>query len=221
MAPCTTPSYTLHTPAGSFRAFKILIAAEYNGIEIQIPEFVASEAAQLSPTGKAPVLQTPSGDVLFESNSIAKYLAKIRRDTGLIGSGSIVEEALVDQWIDFCANKVELPSCVWWYPVAGFMPFQETAYEKAKSDLAEAFKTLNAHLEGKTYLVNDQITLADIILASTLVYPMKLVCDPEFLKPFGNVEKWFKTCVAESEFKAVIGEVTMCKKELIAKGAGQ
>lgn len=215
------PSYTLHTPAGSFRAFKILIAAEYNGIEIEIPEFDASKATLLSPTGKAPVLQTPSGDVLFESNSIAKYISKLRRDTGLVGNGSIVEEAMVDQWIDFCANKVELPSCVWWYPVAGYMPFQKSAYEKAKSDLAEALKTIDTHLEGKSYLVKDQITLADITLASTLIYPMKLVCDSEFFKPFGNVEKWFKSCVSQSEFKAVIGEVTMCKKELMPKGADQ
>ena len=102
---------------------------------------------------------------------------------------------------------------------ASFLLF--LSYEKAKSDLAEAFKTLNTHLEGNTYLVTDQVTLADITLASTLIYPMKLVCDQEFLKSFGNVQKWFKTCIAESEFKAVIGEVAMCKKEILAKGAGQ
>ena len=105
--------------------------------------------------------------------------------------------------------------------ILSFFVFLFLRYEKAKSDLAEALKAVNTQLEGKTYLVKDQITLADITLASTLIYPMKLVCDPEFLKPFGNVEKWFKSCVSQSEFKDVIGEVTMCKKELMAKGAEQ
>jgi elongation factor 1-gamma len=70
----------------------------------------------------------------------------------------------------------------------------------------------------KTYMVNDQITLADICVASTLLYPFKLVADKNFLKPYGNVVRWFTTCVNQAEFKAVTGQVTMCKKELTAAG---
>jgi len=210
-------SYTLHTPAGNFRAFKALIAAEYNGVTITVPEFDASVASTLSPTGKAPVLQTKSG-VIFESNAIARYIAKIRRDTGLTGNGSLVEEATVDSWIDFSANNLELPACVWWYPTAGFMPFQKAAYEKAKADLAAGLTVLNNHLNDKTYLVNDQITLADITVVSALIYPMKLVCDKNFLKPFTNVVRWFTTCVNQKEFKDVVGAVQLCKKETTAPG---
>ena len=119
-------SYTLHAPAGSFRAFKILIAAEYNGINIKIPEFDATKAIIISPTGKAPVLQTPSGQSIFESHSIARYIARMKRDTGLLGSG-LIEEANIDSWCDFCANSIELPACVWWYPVVGYMKFQHDA----------------------------------------------------------------------------------------------
>lgn len=88
--------YILHVPAGSYRAFKILIAAEYNGIDITLPDFDATTATSLSPTGKAPVLQTPSGGTIFESHSIARYVARMRRDKGLTGNGSFVEEAAVD-----------------------------------------------------------------------------------------------------------------------------
>jgi elongation factor 1-gamma len=214
-------SYTLHTPAGNFRAFKILIAAEYNSIDITIPEFDANQATTLSPTGKAPVLQTPSGDVIFESTSIARYISKLRRDTGLTGNGSIAQEASVDQWCDFAANQIELPACVWWYPVAGYMPFQQAAHVRAKDDLKKALSVLNAHLKKSEsqFLVNDQVTLADIVVASSLVYPFKLVCDGKYLKEFPEVVGWFQKCVGEDEFKAVIGEVAMCKKEV--KAAGQ
>lgn len=119
-------SYILHTPAGNFRAFKILIAAEYNSVPISIPDFDATKATSISPTGKAPVLETPSGPI-FESNSIARYIAKLRGDTGLMGNGSFIQLATVDQWCDFASNQLELPACVWWYPVAGYMPFQEEA----------------------------------------------------------------------------------------------
>jgi len=210
-------SYTLHAPAGSFRAFKALIAAEYNGIDVTVAEFDVEVVKSLSPTGKAPILQTPSG-IVFESNAIARYLAKIRRDTGLSGNG-IYEESAIDSWMDFAANNLELPASVWFYPALGYMPFQKPAYEKAKEDLAAGLETLNASLVTKTYLVGDKVTLADITVASALVYPMKLVCDKAFLKPYGNVVRWFNTCVNQPEFKKVIGDVVLCKKEL--KAAGQ
>lgn len=72
---------------------------------------------------------------------------------------------------------------------------------------------LQQHLEDKTYLVGNEITLADIVVVSTLLYPFKLVCDKEFLGPFGNVTRWFDTCVKQPEFRAVVGQVSMCKKE--------
>jgi len=209
-------SYTLYAPAGSFRAFKALIAAEYNGVNVTVAEFDASVVKSLSPTGKAPVLQTPNG-VIFESNAIARFLAKIRRDTGLTGNG-LYEEAAIDSWVDFAANELELPASVWFYPALGYMPFQKAAYEKAKTDLAAGLETLNSTLLTKTYLVGDQITLADITVASALIYPMKLVCDKAYLKPFGNVVRWFNTCVNQPEFKKVVGEVVLCKKEVTAPG---
>jgi elongation factor 1-gamma len=85
---------------------------------------------------------------------------------------------------------------------------------KAETDMAAALQVLNDYLLDKTYLVNDQITLADIVLAATLVYPFKLVCDKNFLKPYGNVVRWFSTCVNQPEFAAVVGKVDICKKSL-------
>jgi len=210
-------SYTLHTPAGNFRAFKALIAAEYNGITVDAPEFNAEKVAALSPSGKAPILVTPTGNVIFESNAIARYLAKIRRDTGLAGE-NVYEEASIDAWVEWSANELELPCCVWFYPVAGYMPFHPDAYTKAMADVSNALSVLNEHLMDKTYMVGDRITLADICLASTLLYPLKLVCDKAFLKPYGNVIRWFTTCVNQPQFEAVIGKVTLCKKALTAPG---
>jgi elongation factor 1-gamma len=77
---------------------------------------------------------------------------------------------------------------------------------------------LDAHLLHRTYLVTEQITMADIVIASALVYPFKLVTDKNFLKNFTNVTRWFTTCVNQPEFIAVIGTVAMCKKELLAEG---
>jgi elongation factor 1-gamma len=243
-------SYTLYAPEASFRAFATLIAAEYNGIAVSVNTDVTN--ANKSPVGKLPILENSTNNavIAFSSQASARYVASLRRDSGLLGN-SLLETASIDAWIDWCAADVELPACVWFYPVAGYMPFQKDryvcdaakeraeytfggvrlssltlsaimillrSYEKAKADLANALSILNAHLLDKTYLVNDQITLADIVVASTLVYPMKLVCDKNYLKNYGNVVRWFQTCVNQVEFQQVIGTVNLCKKELTAPG---
>jgi len=212
-------SYKLHAPEASFRAFSALIAAEYNGIPVEVSSDLG--AAAMSPTGKLPLLEVKpkvgATARIFSSHAIARFLAGLRSDSGLVGD-SFTEKAAIDSWMDFCAQDLELPACVWFYPVAGYMPFSEEAYEKAKTDLAAGLTILNNHLLDKTYLVNDQITLADIVVASTLLYPFKLVCDKNYLKPFGNVARWFQTCVNQPEFKQVIGTANMCKKETMAEG---
>jgi elongation factor 1-gamma len=99
-----------------------------------------------------------------------------------------------------------------------FLFFLLYSYSKAKDDLTKALTILNNHLDKRSNLVGDQITLADIAVASALVYPMKLVCDATYLKPYKNVTRWFSQCVNQPQFKAVLGDVVMCKAELMAPG---
>ena len=71
----STISYKLVTEPGNFRAFKILIAAEYTGTTVEVVD------APSDATGKLPALEvtTPSGTVtLTESNAIARYIARLR-----------------------------------------------------------------------------------------------------------------------------------------------
>mmetsp|Transcript_930 Transcript_930/g.1397 ORF Transcript_930/g.1397 Transcript_930/m.1397 type:complete len:424 (+) Transcript_930:83-1354(+) len=211
----------LWTPPGNFRAFKILIAAEYNSVEIDVPDFSSldtksPEFLAKSPMGRVPVLDTPQGSI-FESNAIARYVARMRRDTEMCGA-SFFESSQVDSWIDFSSHEIELPAVVWVYPVIGYMPYKAEAVTKAKADLAEGLQKLESYLMDKTYLVGDKITLADITLVSTLVYPIKLVMDEKYRSQFPCVMRWFMTCVNQPQFVAVIGKVEPAKEELHAEG---
>ena len=214
-------AYTLHTEAGSFRAFKILIAAEYNGVNIAIPPFKAGDNEKpaflaKSPMGKLPVLDTPAGS-LTESSAIARYIAGLKQDTDLTGA-SYFDSAKVDSWVSFCATQLELPCTLWTYPVLGFMGYDAATAAKAKTDVAAALKVLDSYLLDKTYLVGHKVTLADITIVSTLVYPFKFVADAKFRSAFPNVMRWFDTCVNQKQFLNVVGTVALCETELTAAG---
>ena len=92
------------------------------------------------------------------------------------------------------------------------------SYEKAKKDLAKGLTYLETHLKTNNtgFLVGSQITLADIVVASTLLYPFKLVTEPAYLQPFPTVVTWFQQCMGQAEFQQVVGHVVLCQKELKA-----
>ena len=128
------PSYKLHAVPGNFRAFKTLIAAEYAGVDVAVAEYDAAKVQAASPTGKAPILEITSSDgsssastTLFGSNAIARHVSRIRRDAGLMGDGSLEQQAEVDAWLEFCDHEIELPATVWTYPVFGYMPCHDAA----------------------------------------------------------------------------------------------
>lgn len=208
-------SYKLYADGGNFRAIKVLVAAEYNKVDIEVKGVEASKKVLM---GRVPVLETAKG-LLGESNAIARYIAGIRTDTGLMGATAF-DGALVNQWIDFTAHEIELPATVWVYPVMGVMPSNPAATAKAKSDLAKALDVVEKHLDTNSYLVGHTITLADITLVSALLYPFKFVCDAGFRKKIPNVCRWFTTCVKQAEFNSIIGDVVLCEKETQAAAGG-
>lgn len=89
------------------------------------------EFKKKSPAGHVPILETPQG-VLFESNAIARYIARIRRDTELLGR-TFFENGEVDAWMDFASNDVEVPVSGWLYPILGWATYHAEVQAKVRA----------------------------------------------------------------------------------------
>ncbi|CAE7716968.1 unnamed protein product [Symbiodinium sp. CCMP2592] len=68
----------LYAAASDYKTKKVLIAAQYVGMEVSCPE--QGKAIE----GKIPVLETEKG-CIFTSGAIARYVARISRPVGLYG----------------------------------------------------------------------------------------------------------------------------------------
>jgi len=204
---------TLLTYAGNTHALQSLIVARYNGVEIEVPAFEMGKDNKTeaflakSPMGKVPVLETSAG-CICEATAIARYVARMRADTNMYGS-SFFESGLVDQWVEFAKNELDLPVGMWIYPILGFIQSNDTHTAQAKKDLAKALAVLEAHLITCTFLVGEAVTLADIVVSCSLLNAFKLAFDAAYLVPFPAVLRWFTTCVNQPEFLAVIGTTTL------------
>jgi len=206
---------TLYTYPDNFRAWKVLIAAEYSGAKVKTAaNFVFGETNTTKeflakfPSGKVPAFESDDGLCLFESNAIAYYVANDQ----LRGGKDPVAQSQVLQWLNFADSDILPASCTWVFPCLGIMQFNKSATERAKEDIKKAMTALNEHLLHHTYLVGERVTVADVVVACTMVSLYQNVLDPGFRKPFGNVNRWFTTIINQPQVKKVIGSVKLAEK---------
>jgi elongation factor 1-gamma len=206
-------SYSLLVDAGNSKAFKILVAAEFSGLDISVPAFSVgednkkSDFTSKSPSGKVPVLDCPAGS-LSGSNTIAAYVA----ENSAIYPSDAFTKAKIGSWVEYASNEIDLPAAIWFLPTVGLLPANAPAMNKAKSDIKKVMATLEKNL-GTGFLVGDSITLADIACVSSLVYVFRNVADTKFRAPFKKVAAWFEKCTAMSQFVNVIGKEALCEAE--------
>lgn len=100
----------------AYQIRKVVLTARYASIVVEEKLGCTPEELQkLLPSAKSLVLRVKSGfgnEVLLTRSNVAlRFLAEARVDAGLYGR-SPYQSALVDQWLDFSFNSIELPAAV-------------------------------------------------------------------------------------------------------------
>jgi elongation factor 1-gamma len=213
--------YTIHAYPQAPTAKKALICAEFGGIsdEISYPQDFkfgvdnkTDEFLKISPLGKVPAMTTPEGG-LFESNAMARYIARKGNDAaGLLGADAYTS-SLIDAWVDFTSFCVTDA----WYLFGfrfGYGQYNEESFNKSKKTQQTAFSHVEGHLNrtGNSYLVGDRVTLADIIFAATVNLPLQHALDAEFRKEFPKTEAYLRRVFDNEHVKKVCGDVQFLDK---------
>jgi len=131
--------------------------------ELGRPEFLA-----VNPAGKLPVLV--DGDlILTESVAIVLYLAEKYPEKGLLPS-DLRARAEVYRWLLFCATELEQPLLRMSRHTLLYPPEKRLAAEVpiARQDFLEMAAVLEKHMEGRQFLVGENVTVADFVAAYTL-----------------------------------------------------
>ncbi|KAK0088013.1 hypothetical protein PV325_013418 [Microctonus aethiopoides] len=189
---------TLTTTRGSIKSYRALIAAEYSGKKLTVKY----------ENDKSIVLVGKSFK-LHDSNAIAFYLATPEQK----GAENIVMTSEIIQWMSFADNHI-MPAVVGW-----ILPFLQkktsnSQMKAAKEDIMKSLKSLNKILETKTYLVDENITLADIAMVTSLVPLYEHALDAQNRKTYQNVTRWFLTVLNQPKIKTVIKDVQLCEKAI-------
>jgi len=152
---------------------------------LDTPEF-----GKLNPNRLVPVIED-DGFVLWESNAIVRYLTAVRGQRKLAATDER-QRALADQWTEW-ANSMLYPDII----VTAFLGLIRTpaadrnvaGIEAAAKRAGERLAILDAQLAGRSYILGDQPTAADIGCGSFMYRYFTL----DIPRPrLGNVEAWYQ-----------------------------
>ncbi|MEI3849989.1 MULTISPECIES: glutathione S-transferase family protein [Ensifer] len=167
-------------------------------INTKSPAFLA-----VNPMGLIPAIED-DGVVLTES--LANNLFLARKYGGPLGPADIREEGLMGNWTMWAATEVE-PQAVqiiltYDYGTEETDEGRATIATCAQS-LDKVFTRLEAHLDGRDYLVGDRFTVADLNLAEVFRYAMS---QKQLFEKHPRVSAWLARCHARPAFKAMMEE---------------
>ena len=139
---------------------------DYSKGESQSPEFLA-----INPAGKVPAL-LDDDLLLTESAAIVSYLGDKFQKTDLVPAAGTAERGRYDQWCYFVMSELEQP--LWTmgkhrfaipaeYRVADIFPTAEWEFQ-------QALTLFSLGLAENDYILGDQFSAADILLAQTLFW---------------------------------------------------
>ena len=178
---------------------------------VSAEDMKSKEWKQKSITGKTPLLETPSGNLL-ESAAIARYLASVGE--GHLAGSNPFETAQINQWVDFSHTVLLGNFYTIIRSIFGHVAGDANVYNNAVKDIKETIKLLNTHLQGKSFFVGERITVADISIAVQLVALFQTALDAGFRKAMPNVTSWIENFIKNPEVISRVGHVKFTTKAL-------
>lgn len=156
----------------------------------------APDYLKISPLGQVPAIDD-NGLTLSDSNAIITYLAE-RYTTDYNWTGeTALEKAKIQRWLSIAAGEIASGPCAARLVTVFGASFD---HKVTKANSHALFKMMEAHLDGKTFLVSERITLADVAGYSYIAHA------PEggvSLKPFPHIRAWLARIEAQPNFIAM------------------
>jgi len=159
------------------------------------------EYRRLNPNGLVPVIED-GGFVLWESNAIVRYLARVH-GAGTLWPDDAREGADADRWMDWQATAVTPAMFGAFWNLIRLEPDQRSpsAVDESAAKTEPLMAILDAHLAGRSFVAGARYTMGDIPLACAvhrwLGLPLRRGARP-------HVEAWMARIMARPAYDGVL-----------------
>ena len=161
----------------------------------------------MNPNGLVPTLEEEDGFLLWESNSIVRYLAAKYKST-ILEPADLKTRALAQKWMDWqlsvCGPAI---TPVFWGLIRTPPEKRDhAAIEAGKKNTTAAMQMMEAQLGKTAYLSGDGFSYGDIPLGIMAYRYRQLVPDRP---PLPNLERWYAAVSSRQAFKDYVGAVPL------------
>jgi glutathione S-transferase len=152
---------------------------------------------RVNPNARVPAIDD-RGFKLYESMAINLYLVKKYGAGKEIAPKTLEDEALATQWSFWVMTEVEKPLLTIMLHVLGMRPADEATLASSRTELERPLKVIEEHLAEQPYLLGKSFTVADLNVASVMVWSMAGKLD---LAAYPRLSDWLKRCLSRPAFK--------------------
>ncbi len=198
-----------HPASAGTRLVLMALAEKKVEHELVILEFAKGHHKQAEhvarqPFGKVPAVEH-DGLTLFESRAIARYIGEAFPGTSFLPTDA-KDRALVDQWAnaevtEFYPAAHQLGFELVIKPAFGMGETDPARVESLRAAVAPVLAVLDRALEGKSHLVGEKFSLADMVFMPDLEL-LHVGGEGERIGKFGNVARWWKAISARPSWLA-------------------
>ncbi|KAF7327317.1 Glutathione S-transferase C-terminal-like protein [Mycena kentingensis (nom. inval.)] len=203
---------TLWTTPTQFTGRAIKATAAYGGVKLAFPENYVhfkdnykDEFKQKFPYSKVPAWEGADGFLLFESAPIARYVASLAPESGLLGKGP-KDAALIDQWMHLMEEVNDYTETIECLLSGSSAPYSASMMKKVTGYQMRALKTLDGHLGERKYFL-EQLTLADIWVASLVLRACGIILDTKAREGLPHLMRHLAEVISMPVFEGIFGAI--------------
>ncbi|SPB15506.1 glutathione S-transferase [Caballeronia novacaledonica] len=158
---------------------------------------------EMNPMGRVPTLV--DGDfVLWESNSIIRYLAMQYGANSTLYPAEPKVRASADRWLDWALSTLQPAErpVFWGYIRTSPADRDVKPLAAAASEVEKLWRVIDAHLKGRDYLEGNTFTLADLVIAA---YARRWFGIAELVRPaLPELERWYASITQRPGFQRYV-----------------
>lgn len=162
----------------------------------------------MNPNGLVPTLEEDDGFLLWESNSIVRYLAGKHDKAGVLEPKDAKQRALASQWMDWQLSVMGPAITPVFWGLIRTPPEKRDAGAIAtgKEKTIAAAKMMDAQLGKTAFLAGPSFSYGDIPVGIMIYRYVQLI--PE-RPPTPNLDRWYEAISNRKAFKEQVGSVPL------------
>jgi glutathione S-transferase len=185
------------------------LGLEYERIDVGGPFGKTKELpySEMNPNAVVPTLEEDDGFILWESNSIVRYLAR-KHGAGVLEPHDPKARALASQWMDWQLSVLGPAITPLFWGLVRTPPEKRdyAAIDAARTKTTDAMKILDWGLAKHAFVASDAFSMGDIPVGVMAFRYLKLV--PEH-PPMPNVVRWFDEIAKRPAFHEHVGKLPL------------